>query len=393
MATTERPRSTVGALSLDDGTALRIYRTMRTIRATENRIVRGLGAGEFRMTFYGVRGQEVIPAAMSAHLRPDDDMVTTYRGMHDCIAKGVPLDELMAEMCGKVTGTSKGKGGPMHLSDPHSGLMVTTGVVGGGLPIAVGLGLAAKLRGTDQVTVVNFGDGATSIGAAHEAANIAALWASCPSSSSARTTPTASTPHFADYTRTERLAERFAPYGMAADDGRRQQRARPCTRPPAEAIGASAVGRRPDLPRVHDLPARGATPSGPPPSTSTPASWPRPRANEPVGRYRRWLVEEPGRGRGHARPIDATGVAAEVDAAVDAAKASAPPPDERAPDRYLLDRAGACPNESPRQSRPGGAPSRHHVRGRQPGSSIGPWPKTRRSSSSARTSKTRSAGS
>ena len=103
------------------------------------------------MTFYTVRGQEAIPAAICEHLRRDDYMVTTYRGMHDCIAKGVPLDELMAEMCGKVTGTSKGKGGPMHLSDPHSGLMVTSGVVGGGLPIAVGLALSSKLRGTDQV--------------------------------------------------------------------------------------------------------------------------------------------------------------------------------------------------------------------------------------------------
>src|SRR5580692_7125396 len=205
-------RSTGG---LSDDAALRIFRTMCTIRSAEDRIVLGLNSGEFRMTYYGVRGQEVIPAAICEHLRRDDYMVTTYRGMHDCIAKGIPLDELVAEMCGKVTGTSKGKGGPMHLSDPQSGLMVTTGVVGAGLPIAAGLGLAAKLRGTDQVTVVNFGDGATSIGAAHEAANIAALWELpvifvCQNNGYGEHTA------FSDYTRTTSLADRFRNYGMAS---------------------------------------------------------------------------------------------------------------------------------------------------------------------------------
>jgi len=200
---------------LPDDAALHIFRTMATIRAMEDRINRGLNAGEFRMTFYPVRGQEVIPAAVSEHLRPEDYMVTTYRGMHDCIAKGIPLTELVAEMLGRVGGTSKGKGGPMHLSDPRSGLMVTTGVVGGGVPIAVGLGLAAQLRGTDQVSVVNFGDGATSIGATHEAANMAALWQLpvvfvCQHNGYGEHTA------FADYTRTEHLADRFRPYGMAA---------------------------------------------------------------------------------------------------------------------------------------------------------------------------------
>ena len=141
---------TRSATPLSESAALDVYRTMLTIRVTEDRIIRGLNSGELRMTFYPVRGQEIIPAAVSPHLGNDDYMVTTYRGVHDCIAKGIPLTELMAEMLGKATGTSKGKGGPMHLSDPHSGLMVTTGIVGGGLPIAAGLGLAAKLRGTGR---------------------------------------------------------------------------------------------------------------------------------------------------------------------------------------------------------------------------------------------------
>jgi acetoin:2,6-dichlorophenolindophenol oxidoreductase subunit alpha len=102
--------------------------------------------------------------------------VTTYRGLHDQIAKGVPLRELWAEYLGRATGTCHGKGGPLHVTSPRHGLMVTTGVVGSGLPIANGLALAAQMRGTDQVAVVNFGDGATNIGAFHESLNLASLW-------------------------------------------------------------------------------------------------------------------------------------------------------------------------------------------------------------------------
>ena len=203
------------AAGLSDAAALRIFRTMTTIRTTEDRIVRGLSSGELTMTYYTVRGQEAIPAALCEHLRRDDYMVTTYRGTHDCIAKGVPLDELLAEMLGKATGTSKGKGGPMHVSDPRSGLMVTSGVVGGGLPIAAGLALSSKLRGTDQVTVVNFGDGATSIGATHEACNLAALW-QLPVVFVCQNNRYGEHTKFADYTRTVSLAERFAAYGMEA---------------------------------------------------------------------------------------------------------------------------------------------------------------------------------
>ena len=247
------PATTV---TLSDEVALSVFRTMATIRAAEDRITRGLRAGELRMTFYPVRGQEAIPAAVSAHLRRDDYMVTTYRGMHDCIAKGVPLDELMAEMCGKVTGTSKGKGGPMHLSDPRSGLMVTTGVVGGGLPIAAGLALASRLRGTDQVTVVNFGDGATSIGATHEAANLAALW-DLPVLFVCQHNQYGEHTRFADYTRTARLADRFAGLRDGRRHGRRQQRPRHVRRG-RRGGGPGPPGGGADLPRVPDLPAGGA---------------------------------------------------------------------------------------------------------------------------------------
>jgi TPP-dependent pyruvate/acetoin dehydrogenase alpha subunit len=127
-------------------------------------------------SIYPVRGLEGVCAAIGASLRRSDYLVSTYRNLGDAVAKGVPLGPIVAEAKGKVGGTSKGKGGPMHLSDPDVGFMVTTGVVGSGIPIANGLALAAKLKGEDRVTLTTFGDGATSIGASHEAFNLAALW-------------------------------------------------------------------------------------------------------------------------------------------------------------------------------------------------------------------------
>jgi len=310
-----------GTAGLPAGTALAIFETMATIRCLENRITRGLKAGEFRMVFYPVRGQEVIPAAVSAHLGPDDYMVTTYRGMHDCVAKGVPLTELMAEMLGKVTGTSKGKGGPMHLSDPRSGLMVTTGVVGGGLPIAVGLALSAAMRGTDQVTVVNFGDGATSIGATHEAANLAALWQLpvvfvCQHNGYGEHTA------FSDFTRTARLADRFAAYGMAAAtvDGNSVPDMYWAA---GEAVDRARSGGGPTFLECLTFRLEGHS-FGATTGYVDPGRLAAARAAEPVGRYRAWLISDGGVDEAAVAAIE-TEVAEAVEAAVEAAVAADPP--------------------------------------------------------------------
>jgi TPP-dependent pyruvate/acetoin dehydrogenase alpha subunit len=311
---------TTGRLS--DDAALRIYRTMATIRTTEDRIVQGLHAGQLRMTYYGVRGQEAIPAAICEYLRRDDYMVTTYRGMHDCIAKGVPLEELVAEMCGKVTGTSKGKGGPMHLSDPQSGLMVTTGVVGGGLPIAVGLALACRLRGTDQIAVANFGDGATSIGATHEACNLAALW-EVPLVFVCQHNQYGEHTKFSDFTRTTSLADRFRGYGMEAVtvDGNRV----PEMAAAAEAAVARArAGGGPTFLECMTYRLGGHT-FGATTEYMDPTEMARAEADEPVARYRRWLVDDLGIGADVLAHIDREVLDA-VDAAFVAAAAGADPP-------------------------------------------------------------------
>lgn len=315
--------------ALDGETATTIYRTMATIRTTEDRIVKGLRSGELRMTYYPVRGQEAIPAAVSAHLRSDDTMVTTYRGMHDCIAKGVPLDEMLAEMCGRVTGTSKGKGGPMHLSDPRSGLMVTTGVVGGGLPIAAGLALASVLKGTDQVTVVNFGDGATSIGATHEASNLAALW-ELPVLFVCQHNQYGEHTRFEQFTRTRRLADRFREYGMAAVtvDGNSVPEVYEVA---GEAVARARSGGGPTF--LECLTYRlGAHAFGTATEYVDPGELARAEAAEPVGRYRRWLVDER-MATGDALDAIDREVEAEVQRALAAALAAPPP----GPEELLTD--------------------------------------------------------
>jgi acetoin:2,6-dichlorophenolindophenol oxidoreductase subunit alpha len=153
-----------------------MYRRMSLIKQNDERFRATIMAGKIVAPYYSPRGQEVIPSAVSVNLRDTDYICTIYRGIHDMLAKGVPMKLLWAEIAGKVTGTCKGKGGPMHITHPASGVMVTTGIVGSSMPIANGLALAAQVRGEDRVAVAYFGDGASNIGAFHESLNMAAVW-------------------------------------------------------------------------------------------------------------------------------------------------------------------------------------------------------------------------
>ncbi|HET9771515.1 MAG TPA: thiamine pyrophosphate-dependent dehydrogenase E1 component subunit alpha [Acidimicrobiia bacterium] len=155
---------------------LEIWRSAQRIRLADEAMRGLMNRGEFAGMYYSPCGQEVLAASVGACLRPDDYVVTTYRGIHDQLAKGVPLAAILGEYFGRATGACGGKGGPMHVTDTSVGLMMTTGIVGGGLPVAVGLALGSRLEGSDRVCVVNFGDGATNIGAFHEALNLAAVW-------------------------------------------------------------------------------------------------------------------------------------------------------------------------------------------------------------------------
>jgi len=196
-----------------DGVRRRLYELMVLMKTADDRLSKGIATGEFMCVYWPSRGQEAIAAAMGVALRADDQLVTTYRGLHDLIGKGVPLEEIYGEMMGRTVGAGRGKGGTMHIANPARGVMLSTGIVGAGPPVAVGLAMAAKRKGIDRVTVVSFGDGATNTGSFHEAANMAALWELpivfvCQNNLYAEMTPTA------DTMKLERVADRAAGYGM-----------------------------------------------------------------------------------------------------------------------------------------------------------------------------------
>jgi pyruvate dehydrogenase E1 component alpha subunit len=160
----------------DASTQIEIYRRVALLKANDERSRKVIKTGRLVMPYYSYRGQEIIPAATMVSLTDEDYLVTIYRGIHDMLAKGMPLKDLWAEVAGRVGGTCKGKGGPMHLTYPPKGVMVTTGIVGASMPIANGLAWASQLSENGRVALATFGDGASNIGAFHEALNLAAVW-------------------------------------------------------------------------------------------------------------------------------------------------------------------------------------------------------------------------
>src|SRR5579864_6121898 len=191
----------------------RMFSVMTLIKTCDERLRKGIGSGEFMTVFWPPRGQEAIAAGIATSLRPDDRLVTTYRGLHDLLAKGVPLREVLGEMLGRQLGACRGKGGTMHVTCPDVGVMLSTGIVGAGVPVAVGLALAARRAGSDRVVLVSFGDGATNTGSFHEAANLASTWQLpvvliCQNNQYAEMTPVGETIHIGQ------IADRALAYAM-----------------------------------------------------------------------------------------------------------------------------------------------------------------------------------
>ncbi len=160
---------------LNKDTLLWAYEKMVTIRRFEEQARREADAGKLRGMHSSI-GQEAVPTGICAHLSDDDYVLGTHRSHHHCIAKGVDLNEMMAELLGKSTGTNKGKGGTMHIADINKGMLGANGIVGSNIPVATGVALSARVRGSDQVSVVFFGDGASSQGTLHESMNLASIW-------------------------------------------------------------------------------------------------------------------------------------------------------------------------------------------------------------------------
>jgi len=163
-------------LPLSSDRLLEMYRQMVTIRTFERKVnelfKNGTLVGDLHLSI----GEEAVSVGVCSNLRKVDTINVTHRGHGHCIAKGVDLNRMMAEFFAKRNGICKGKGGSMHIADLSVGMLGASGIVGGGIPHAVGAALAFKMKKTDQVAVAFFGDGASNQGAFHESVNLAAIW-------------------------------------------------------------------------------------------------------------------------------------------------------------------------------------------------------------------------
>ena len=163
-------------MDLSRETLLGVYRRMRTIRSFEENLQTLVAAGKIGGFMHLYAGEEAIAVGVCSHLSDEDLVGSTHRGHGHCIAKGVDVKEMMAELLGRSTGTNKGKGGSMHIADVNKGMLGANGIVGGGIPLVTGAALSAQVLGQTNVAVGFFGDGATNQGQFHESLTMASNW-------------------------------------------------------------------------------------------------------------------------------------------------------------------------------------------------------------------------
>ena len=168
--------TTALSLDLEKEVLLSLYHKMLVIRRSERQLVKAHQMGLLHGACHTYIGEEAVATGVCAHLRPEDTIFSTHRGHGHALAKGVPMRELIAELFGRQTGCSRGRGGSMHLFSPEVGLMGTSGIVGPSILQATGAAYALKLLKTDRVSAAFFGDGAVSNGAFHEGLNLAAIY-------------------------------------------------------------------------------------------------------------------------------------------------------------------------------------------------------------------------
>jgi len=160
----------------EDERMIDYLRQMFRIRYFEEKVMDLLSRDIVKGASHLYVGEEAVAVGAVAAIRENDYITSTHRGHGHCIAKGGDLKLMLAELCGKVTGYCKGRGGSMHIADVNAGNLGATGIVGSNIPVATGAGLSIKLRGTDQVVLCFFGDGAANTGAFHESVNLASIW-------------------------------------------------------------------------------------------------------------------------------------------------------------------------------------------------------------------------
>ena len=160
----------------DKGTALQLYRQMLVLRRFEEAVARHYRQGHIPGFVHLYIGEEAVASGVCVHLAAEDYVASTHRGHAHALAKGMSPREVMAELWGRRTGSSGGRGGSMHLYGPEHGLLGTSGIVGPSILTGAGAAFSAKYRGTRQVAVAFFGDGAVNTGAFHEGLNLASIW-------------------------------------------------------------------------------------------------------------------------------------------------------------------------------------------------------------------------
>ncbi len=174
LAATSSASNAPGALSRQE--LLQAYRMMKTIREFEEGVHVEFATGDIPGFVHLYAGEEASATGICMHLRPEDSIASTHRGHGHCIAKGVDVIGMMAEIFGKKTGSCHGKGGSMHIADLDTGMLGANGIVGGGPPLICGAGLAAKILKRDNVAVAFVGDGGFNQGTTLESLNLAAVW-------------------------------------------------------------------------------------------------------------------------------------------------------------------------------------------------------------------------
>ncbi len=193
---------------------LGLYEQLNRVMLWEQRLLRMMEEGKVSGFYHAGRGQEAVPVGACAVLRPDDYIMYAHRGCGYMVAKGVPMSKLFGDFLANVEGTTRGLGaGIVHIAWPELGVLGQSGTLGGCFPIAAGVGLSIKYRGTDQVCVCFFGDGTSNRGTFHEAANVAALW-KLPVIWLCENNQYAVSVHVKESTSVADIADRAAAYGM-----------------------------------------------------------------------------------------------------------------------------------------------------------------------------------
>ena len=309
-----------------------LYRRMVLIREFEERVKFLFLQGIMPGTIHQCQGQEASAVGVCAALNEDDVITSTHRPDGHCIAKGLDVASMMAELFGKATGCCKGKGGSMHMGDLSKGIVPAVAIVGGGLPIATGIALSFKMRGQTRVAAAFMGDGATNEGTFHESLNMASVW-DLPALFVVENNLYAASTSVKLAMKVEHISERACAYGIpgVTVDGNDVLAVYEAAR---EAVERARAGKGPTL--LELLTYRITGHSRRDPGLYQPEEEKKQAvANEPIGRFARWLMAQGSADQASLDEIRA-GVKAEIEAAVEKAIADpAPAPEDTLEDMFV----------------------------------------------------------